>query len=134
MLIEVTKFNPYVENWQGLQTGVENGKTIFELTSEQTEHFLRNAAYYKVKAKKLFFDETYKNKVEAIEAGKKQGQKILILKTELCGLKEQEEKFKKYNMVTEELETKILGLEEKIKETGGEPYIKEKKTEGKDEI
>ena len=29
-------------------------------------------------------------------------------------------------MVTEELETKILELDEKIKETGGEPYIKEK--------
>ena len=132
MLIEVTKFDPYVRNWQGIQTGEENGKTIFELTSEQAEHFLRNAAYYKVKAKKLFFDETYKNKIEAIEAGKKQGQKILNLKTELCELKEKEEKFKKYNMVSEELETKILEQELKIKEAGGEPYIKE--AEGKDEI
>ena len=61
MLIEITKFDPYVKNWQGLQTGVENGKTIFELTSEQTEHFLRNAAYYKVKAKKLFFDDVKDN-------------------------------------------------------------------------
>ena len=133
MKVEILKSNPYVESWQGLQTGVEDGKTIFELTSEQTEHFLRNAAYQKVKAKKLFFDETYKNKVEAIEAAKKQDQKILNLKTELCGLKEQEEKFKKYNMVTEELETKILELELKIKETGGEVYIKEE-SEGKDEI
>ena len=125
MLIEITKFDPYVKNWQGIQTGEENGKTIFELTGEQAEHFLRNAAYYKVKAKKLFFDEAYKNKVEAIEAVKKQDQKILNLKTELCGLKEQEEKFKKYNMVTEELEIKITELEGKIKEVGGKPYIKE---------
>ena len=133
MKVEILKSNPYVESWQGLLSGEEDGKTIFELTNEEYAHFIRNASYYKVKSKKLFFDETYKNKVEAIEAGKKQGQKILILKTELCGLKEQEEKFKKYNMVTEELETKILEQELKIKEAGGEPYINEE-AEGKDEI
>ena len=42
-----------------------------------------------------------------------------------------EEKFKKHNMVTEELEIKILELEGKIKAAGGEPYNKE--AEGKDE-
>ena len=47
--------------------------------------------------------------------------------------KKKEEKFKKHNMVTEELEIKILELEEKIKEAGGEVYIKEE-SEGKDEI
>lgn len=135
MLIEITKFDPYVKNWQGLRTGVgvENGKTIFELTNEEYAHFIRNASYYKVKSKKLFFDETYKNKVEAKEESDLKAQKILNLRLELSQLKEQEEKFKKYNMVTEELETKILEQELKIKEAGGEPYINEE-VEGKDEI
>ena len=128
MLIEITKFDPYVENWQRLQTGEENGKTIFELTSEQTEHFLRNAAYYKVKAKKLFFDETYKNKVEAKKESDLKAQKILNLRLELSQLKDQEEDFLKHNIVTEELKDKINVIEARIVELGSEPYAK-KETE-----
>ena len=131
MLIEITKFDPYVKNWQRLQTGEENGKTIFELTSEQTEHFLRNAAYYKVKAKKLFFDETYKNKVEAKKESDLKAQKILNLRLELSQLKDQEEDFLKHNIVTEELKDKINVIEARIVELGSEPYAK-KETEETD--
>ena len=131
MLIEITKFDPYVKNWQRLQTGVENGKTIFELTSEQTEHFLRNTAYYKVKAKKLFFDETYKNKVEDKKESDLKAQKILNLRLELSQLKDQEEDFLKHNIVTEELKDKINVIEARIVELGSEPYAK-KETEETD--
>ena len=131
MLIEITKFDPYVKNWQGIQTGEENGKTIFELTSEQAEHFLRNAAYYKVKAKKLFFDETYKNKVEDKKESDLKAQKILNLRLELSQLKDQEEDFLKHNIVTEELKDKINVIEARIVELGSEPYAK-KETEETD--
>ena len=128
MKVEILKSNPYVESWQGLLSGEEDGKTIFELTSEQTEHFLRNAAYYKVKAKKLFFDETYKNKVEAKKESDLKAQKILNLRLELSQLKDQEEDFLKHNIVTEELKDKINVIEARIVELGSEPYAK-KETE-----
>ena len=131
MLIEVTKFNPYVESWQGLRSGEENGKTIFELTEEEYRHFMRNVSYYKVKSKKLFFDETHKNKVEAKKESDLKAQKILNLRLELSQLKEQEEVFVKHNIVAEELKDKINGIEARIVELGSEPYIK-KEAEGTD--
>ena len=135
MKIEIVKSNPYIGGIIVVPEQTEaDGKKIFDLSQEEYAHFATNSRFYKVKSKKLYFDEAYKNKVEAAEEEAKKAQKRLSFKIELCELKEKEEKFKKHNMVTEELETKILELEEKIKETGGEPYIKEKKTEGKDEI
>ena len=134
MKVEIIKASPYVTEWQAVTTGEADGKKIFELTMEEYTHFAENHKSYKAKAKKLYFDEAYKIKVEAAEEEAKKSQKRLSFKIELCELREKEEKFKKYNIVTEELEIKISKLEEKIKEAGGEPYIKEKKTEGKDEI
>ena len=91
MKVEILKSNPYVESWQGLLSGEEDGKTIFELTNEEYAHFIRNASYYKVKSKKIFFDETYKNKVEAKKESDLKAQKILNLRLELSQLKDQEE-------------------------------------------
>ena len=134
MKIEIIKSNPYIGGIIVVPEQTEaDGKKIFELTQEEYAHFSANSRFYKVKSKKLYFDEAYKNKVEAAEEEAKKAQKRLSFKIELCELKEKEEKFKKHNMVTEELEIKILELEEKIKEAGGEVYIKEE-SEVKDEI
>ena len=65
MIVEILKANPHIEQWQGLLKGEDNGKSIFEITEEEYKHFIRNDIYYKVKSKKLFFDEAYKNKIEA---------------------------------------------------------------------
>ena len=134
MKVELMETNPYVVGWKlvPIETEVDE-KKIFELTTGEYADFATNYRFYKVKSKKLFFDETYKNKIEAAEEETKKAQKRLNFKMELCELKEKEEKFKKHNMVTEELEIKILELEKKIKEAGGEVYIKEE-SEGKDEI
>ncbi len=133
MKIEIIKSSPYIDGIRIVPQATEaDGKKIFELTQEEYAHFVANSRFYKVKSKKLFFDEAYKIKAEAAEEEAKKAQKKLNFKTELCELKEKEEKFKKHNMVTEELEIKILELEEKIKEAGGEPYNKEE-AEGKDE-
>lgn len=131
MKVEILKSNPYVESWQGLLSGEEDGKTIFELTNEEYAHFIRNASYYKVKSKKLFFDETYKNKVEAKKESDLKAQKILNLRLELSQLKDQEEDFLKHNIVTEELKDKINVIEARIVELGSEPYAK-KETEETD--
>lgn len=131
MKVEILKSNPYVEGWQGLLSGEEDGKTIFELTNEEYAHFIRNASYYKVKSKKLFFDETYKNKVEAKKESDLKAQKILNLRLELSQLKDQEEDFLKHNIVTEELKDKINVIEARIVELGSEPYAK-KETEETD--
>ena len=132
MKIEIIKSSPYIDGIRIVPQATEtDGKKIFELTQEEYAHFVANSRFYKVKSKKLYFDEAYKIKVLAAEEETKKAQKRLNFKIELCDLKEKEEKFKKHNMVTEELEIKILELEEKIKETGGEPYINE--MEGKDE-
>ena len=136
MKIEIVNSNPYINGIRLLsktETAEADGKKIFELTREEYAHLVANSRFYKVKSKKLFFDEAYKIKVEAAEEEAKKAQKRLSFKIELCELKEKEEKFKKHNMVTEELEIKILELEEKIKEAGGEVYIKEE-SEVKDEI
>ena len=132
MKVEILKSNPYIENFNPVPANREvDDRKIFELTTEEYAHFATNSKFYKVKSKKLYFDEAYKNKVEAAEEETKKAQKRLSFKIELCELKEKEEKFKKHNIVTEELDTKILELELKIKELGGEPYNKE--LEGKDE-
>ena len=128
MKIEIVNSNPYINGIRLLsktETAEADGKKIFELTQEEYAHFAANSRFYKVKSKKLYFDEAYKNKVEDAEEETKKSKKRLSFKIELCELREKEEKFKKYNIVTEELEIKILELEEKIKEAGGEPYIKE---------
>ena len=126
MKIEIVKSNPYIGGIIVVPEQTEaDGKNIFELTREEYVHLVANSRFYKVKSKKLFFDEAYKIKVEAAEEGAKKAQKRLSFKIELCELKEKEEKFKKHNMVTEELEAKITELEGKIKEVGGKPYIKE---------
>ena len=135
MKIEILKSSPYIDGIRLLsktETAEADGKKIFELTREEYAHLVANSRFYKVKSKKLFFDEAYKNKVEAAEEEAKKAQKRLNFKTELCELKEKEEKFKKYNIVAEELSIKITEIEEKIKEAGGEPYIKE--VEGENEI
>ncbi len=134
MKIEIIKSSPYIDGIRIVPQATEaDGKKIFELTQEEYAHFVANSRFYKVKSKKLYFDEAYKIKVLAAEEETKKAQKRLNFKIELCDLKEKEEKFKKHNMVTEELETKIIELEEKIKEAGGESYIKEE-SEGKDGI
>ena len=136
MKIEILKSSPYIDGIRLLsqtETAEADGKKIFELTREEYAHLVANSRFYKVKSKKLYFDEAYKIKVEAAEEEAKKAQKRLSFKIELCELKEKEEKFKKHNMVTEELEIKISELEEKIKAAGGEPYINEE-VEGKDEI
>ena len=132
MKIEIVKSNPYIGGIIVVPEQTEaDGKKIFELTREEYVHFATNSRFYKVKSKKLYFDEAYKIKVEAAEEETEKAQKRLSFKIELCELKEKEEKFKKHNIVTEELDTKILELELKIKELVGEPYNKE--LEGKDE-
>ena len=133
MKIEILKSSPYIDGIRLLsqtETAEADGKKIFELTREEYAHLVANSRFYKVKSKKLYFDEAYKNKVEAAEEETKKSQKRLSFKIELCELREKEEKFKKYNIVTEELEIKISELEEKIKAAGGEPYINEE-VEGK---
>ena len=136
MKVEILKTNPYVIDWRGVQEDVEaDGKKIFDLTMEEYADFVNNQDFYKIKTKKLYFDEAYKKKIESEEEEDKKAQKKLNLRIELCSLKEQEEKFIKYNIVTEELENKILNLENRIKDLGGEPYIKEEteEMEGKNE-
>jgi hypothetical protein len=124
MKIKVMDFNPYVNGYSILNTGEEtDGKKIFELTEEEYAHFVKNIKFYKVKSKKLYFDEAYQKKTET-DKKKIQSQKdILNLKTELIALNEQIEKCKKYNMNPDEFENKVLEIEDKIKESGGETYI-----------
>ena len=132
MKIEIIKSSPYIDGIRIVPQATEtDGKKIFELTQEEYAHFVENSRFYKVKSKKLYFDEAYKIKALAAEEETKKAQKRLNFKTELCELKEKEEKFKKYNIVAEELSIKITEIEEKIKEAGGEPYIKE--VEGENE-
>ena len=134
MKIEIVNSNPYINGIRLLsktETAEADGKKIFELTQEEYAHFVENSRFYKVKSKKLYFDEAYKIKALAAEEETKKAQKRLNFKTELCELKEKEEKFKKYNIVAEELSIKITEIEEKIKEAGGKPYTKE--LEGKKE-
>ena len=134
MKIEIMKTNPYIIDWRDVPTDMEaDGKKIFELTMEEYADFVNNQRFYKVKAKKLYYDEAYKTKTETEEEENKKTQKKLNFRIELCNLKEQEEKFKKHGIVTEELENKISDLENRIKDLGGEPYVKEE-AEGKDEI
>ena len=134
MKVEILKTNPYIEGWRPVpQTMEADEKKIFELTTEEYADFDTNYRFYKVKSKKLFLDEAQKTKILKAEEEKLNTQRRLNLRIELCNLKEQEEKFKKHNMVAEELEAKITELEEKIKEAGGEVYIKEE-SEVKDEI
>jgi hypothetical protein len=130
MKVEILKSNPYIGGMRPVLESTEvDGKKFFELTIEEYAHFVENSRFYKVKSKKLYFDEAYKSKVEAAEEEVGKAKKRLGLRIELCNLKEQEEKFKKYNIVTEELEIKISELQEKIKAAGGEPYIKEEAEE-----
>ena len=116
MIVEIKKANPYIVDWIGLLTGENNGKTIFEITEEEYSHFIQNYQFYKVKTKKLFFDEAYKAKVEAQNEIERKAGKILNLKKGLCDYKELGERFKKFNIGTEEIENKIAELEEKLKE------------------
>ena len=134
MKVEILKANPYIIDWLVVPENIEaDGKKIFDLTMEEYADFVNNQNFYKIKTKKLYFDEAYKKKVESEEEEDKKAKKKLNLRIELCNLKEQEEKFIKYNIGTEELDTKILELELKIKELGVKPYIKEE-AEGEDEV
>ena len=134
MKVEILKANPYIIDWLVVPENLEaDGKKIFDLTMEEYADFVNNQNFYKIKAKKLYFDEAYKKKIESEEEEDKKAQKKLDLRIELCSLKEQEEKFIKYNIGTEELENRILNLENRIKDLGGKPYIKEE-TEGEDEV
>lgn len=134
MKIEIIKTNPYIIDWRDVPADMEvDGKKIFELTMEEYSDFVNNQRFYKVKAKKLYYDEAYKTKSETEAEENKKSQKKLNFRIELCELKEQEEKFLKHGIVTEELENKISDLENRIKELGGEPYIKEE-MEGEDGV
>ena len=134
MKVKILEANPYIISWEGVPENTEaDGKKIFDLTMQEYADFVNNQEFYKVKSKKLYLDETHRTKKEAEEEENKKARRRLNLRIELCNLKEQEEKFKKHGIVTEELEIKILELEEKIKEAGGEVYIKEE-SEGKYEI
>ena len=134
MKVEILKANPYIIDWLVVPENIEaDGKKIFDLTMEEYADFVNNQNFYKIKTKKLYFDEAYKKKVESEEEEDKKAQKKLNLRIELCNLKEQEEKFIKYNIGTEELENRILNLENRIKDLGGKPYTKEE-AEGEDEV
>ena len=62
MKVEILKTNPFIEGWQPVpQTMEADGKKIFELTREEYAHLVENSRFYKVKSKKIFFDEAYKN-------------------------------------------------------------------------
>ena len=133
MKVKILEANPYIISWEGVPENTEaDGKKIFDLTMQEYADFVNNQEFYKVKSKKLYLDETHRTKKEAEEEENKKAQRRLNLRIELCNLKEQEEKFKKYNIVTEELENRILNLENRIKDLGGEPYVKEEAV-GKDE-
>ena len=132
MKVEILKANPYIIDWLVVPENIEaDGKKIFDLTMEEYADFVNSQNFYKIKTKKLYFDEAYKKKVESEEEEDKKAQKKLNFRIELCNLKEQEEKFIKYNIGTEELENRILNLENRIKDLGGKPYIKE--VEGENE-
>lgn len=134
MKIRILEANPYIVGWEGVPENTEaDGKKIFDLTAQEYADFVNNQKFYRVKSKKLYLDEAHKIKTMAEEEENKKAQRRLNLRTELCNLKEQQEKFLKHGIVTEELENKILNLENRIKDLGGEPYIKEK-TEGENEI
>ena len=134
MKVEILKTNPYIIDWLVVPENIEaDGKKIFDLTMEEYADFVNNQDFYKIKTKKLYFDEAYKKKVESEEEEDKKAQEKLNLRIELCNLKEQEEKFIKYNIGTEELENRILNMENRIKDLA-ENLILKKKTEGKDEI
>ena len=131
MKVKILEANPYIISWEGVPENTEaDGKKIFDLTMQEYADFVNNQEFYKVKSKKLYLDEAYKTKSETEKAENKKSQKKLNFRIELCNLKEQEEKFKKHGIVTEELENRILNLENRIKDLGGEPYVKEE-TEGK---
>ena len=132
MKVEILKANPYIIDWLVVPENIEaDGKKIFDLTMEEYADFVNSQNFYKIKTKKLYFDEAYKKKVESEEEEDKKAQKKLNFRIELCNLKEQEEKFIKYNIGTEELENRILNLKNRIKDLGGKPYIKE--VEGENE-
>ena len=118
MKIKILAINMYIESWQAVLEGEPDGKTIFELTQEEYGHFVQNSKFYKVKSKKLFFDEVYKGKEEFKEETEKKMKRTLELKIELAELKEYEEKFKKYEIGTTEIESKISGTLEKIEKLG----------------
>ena len=118
MKIKILAINMYIESWQAVLEGELDGKTIFELTQEEYGHFAQNSKFYKVKSKKLFFDEVYKEKEELKEKTDKKMKRTLELKIELAELKEYEEKFKKYEIGTTEIESKISGILEKIEKLG----------------
>ena len=115
MKIKILAINMYIESWQAVLEGEPDGKTIFELTQEEYGHFVQNSKFYKIKSKKLFFDEVYKEKEDfKKETENKMGRK-LELKTQLCAYKEQEEKFIKYGIDTTEIGNKISNILEKLK-------------------
>ena len=130
MKVKILEANPYIISWEGVPENTEaDGKKIFDLTMQEYADFVNNQEFYKVKSKKLYLDEAYKTKSEAEEEENKKARRRLNLRIELCNLKEQEEKFKKHGIVTEELENKISDLENRIKDLGGEPYVKEETEE-----
>ena len=123
MIVEILKTNPYIESWQALMAGEHNGKTIFEITKEEYDHFEENHSYYKIKSKKLFFDEAYKNTVEAQKEAEIKATSILTMKLELCNYKEHKEKFEKFKIPTVEVDNKIAELEYHLRELEGENAV-----------
>ena len=123
MIVEILKTNPHIESWQALMAGEHNGKTIFEITKEEYDHFEENHSYYKIKSKKLFFDEAYKNTVEAQKEAGIKATSILTTKLELCNYKEHKEKFEKFKIPTVEVDNKIAELEYHLRELEGENAV-----------
>ena len=66
MKVEILKANPYIIDWLVVPENIEaDGKKIFDLTMEEYADFVNNQNFYKIKTKKLYFDEAYKKKVES---------------------------------------------------------------------
>ena len=125
MKIKILAINTYIESWQAVLEGELDGKTLFEVTQEEYGHFVQNSKFYKIKSKKLYFDEAYKKKEEFKKETENKMNRKLELKTQLCGHKELEEKFIKYDIGTTEIENKISDIQEKIRELEGSNAVQE---------
>ncbi len=63
MKVEILKANPYIIDWLVVPGNIEaDGKKIFDLTMEEYADFVNNQNFYKIKTKKLYFDEAYKKR------------------------------------------------------------------------
>ena len=124
MNVKILKMGTHIESWEATLEAPDE-KIIFSLTDQEYSDFIKDHIYYKIRAKKLYLDQVLKTKATAKDEADRKSSKALILKTQLCGHKELEEKFIKHGIGTTEIENKISDIQEKIKELEGTNAVQE---------